>query len=122
MLELVAIFVFLASLCGMVWMFVLKLPVLASLPRTTPVLQEEGGNTTPSFFARIKARVTAFPLVKDFSFELLLQKILSRFRILALKIESKTGKWLEALRKKSQENNKPKENDNYWEELGKKDK
>lgn len=122
MLETIAIFIFLASLSGIVLMFILKMPLLAVLPKTTPVFEEKGENAIVAFFTKIKERVKTFPLIQNFSFEILLQKVLSRFRVLALKIESKTGRWLEALRKKAQENNKPKEDDKYWDQLEKKDK
>lgn len=95
-------------------MFVSKMPALAELPRTTPVLEE--GKT--SFVAKLPGGAKILSLVKNFSFELFLQKILSRFRVLVLKIENRTAGWLEALRKKSRENGKHKTDDHYWDELG----
>jgi hypothetical protein len=57
-----------------------------------------------------------FSLWKDFSFEIFLQKILSRIRILTLKTDNKTSTWLQRLREKSQKD-KVKEEDNYWERV-----
>ena len=56
--------------------------------------------------------------VKDFSFESLMQKVLSKVRVLSLKVENKTANHLHQLRKSSQKKNGLGD-ENYWKELKK---
>jgi hypothetical protein len=69
------------------------------------------------FFAKIKK---IFGKIKKNlklpSFEIFLQKILSKIKILSLKIETKSEQLLRKLREKTQ---KKKENEKYWQELKK---
>ena len=120
MLDLLAILVFSASLGGMAVIFLRKAPLLASLPKTTPVFETKV-NPLQKLWAAVIARLKNLPPFKDFSPELFLQKILSKFRVFVLRIENQTAHWLEALRKKSQRNNNGQQNDQYWEKLDKKD-
>jgi hypothetical protein len=55
---------------------------------------------------------------KNFSLELLLQKILSKVRVLVLKIDHKTSTWLQMLRERAKRKNTL-EKDNYWKRLKK---
>lgn len=57
-------------------------------------------------------------IFKGFCFEILLQKILSKARILILKTDNKTFSWLQKLKEKSQKK-KFDANDNYWEKVRK---
>src|SRR3989338_7893172 len=120
MLDLLAILIFFASLSGMAVIFFRKAPLLASLPKTTPVF-EVRQNLLWKLWTTLVVKVKNLPPFKDFSSEMLLQRVLSRFRVFTLKAENQTARWLEALRKKSQQNNRVKENDHYWEKLEKKE-
>ncbi len=112
MAELIAVIILICSVLGMGVILFLKIPVLTEMPEIqTQVHSEE-------FLKKIKNRFKNIPFIKSFSFEKFLHKILSRFRILTLKTDSKIAVWLQKLREKSQENKK-KERDNYWEELKK---
>ena len=51
---------------------------------------------------------------KSYSIEILLQKVLSKIRILSLKAEKQTSFWLQKLRERPM---KEKDNDKYWQEL-----
>lgn len=55
---------------------------------------------------------------KNFSPELLLQKILSKVRVLVLKMDHKTSTWLQALRERAKRRSTI-EKDNYWKKLKK---
>ena len=102
----VALLIF--SALGMALMVFHKIPVLVEL---NP--QEARG----SILGRLKQGVKKNGLVKTFSSsELLLQKALSKFRILTLKTETKTSAWLAELRQKSIEEKK-KFKDDYWKKL-----
>jgi hypothetical protein len=53
---------------------------------------------------------------KKFSLEMMLQKILSKVRVLVLKIDHKTSNWLQALRERAKRKSTV-EKDNYWKKL-----
>lgn len=55
---------------------------------------------------------------KSFSFEKLLQKMLSRIRVLVLKIDHKTSDWLQKLRERAKKRASS-EKDDYWQKLRK---
>jgi len=90
-----------------------KLPILAGLP----LVQEKKFNLK-SILLKLVEKIKALPFLKDFSFEMFLQKVLSKIRVLTMKTENKTFTWLSQLRKRAQDNHS-KENDTYWEELKK---
>ena len=90
-----------------------KMPALCKLPE-----RDLGFNFRSSLTDGIKWGMKRIPVIKNFSYELYLQKVLSRIRILTLKTESKTGHWLERLRQKNFKKNQT-NNDNYWDELRK---
>ncbi len=120
-LEIIAIFSLATSLVGMLMIFLQKAPVLKALPET--MTATEGGKRFFSVFCeKAKFKIKNLPLLKSFSFVVFLQKILSKSRVLSLKLESKIASWLEALRKKSQANNSKKpetESNHYWQDLQK---
>ncbi|MBU4351092.1 hypothetical protein KKH63_02055 [Patescibacteria group bacterium] len=110
--------IFFGSLIGMLVIFYSKAPLLANLPKTSPVFETRKRVLT-NFLETAKERIKSLPFLKGFSFEILLQKILSKVRIFTLRTESRVSGWLESLRaraKKKDEDKKVK-NDNYWEKL-----
>lgn len=111
MIVLIATIILGISFLGIIWILFRKIPVLLSLP-VAPAKE--------SFFFKRFQKIKKINPFKNFSYEIFLQKILSKIRILSLRAENKTSGWLQKLRQKSQ-NKKEKENnnDNYWEELKK---
>lgn len=109
MLELIALVVFIGSLIGIVIIVLQKIPVLLELPETSP---------TPFNWKELLIKIKNLLPLRDFSFEIFLQKILSKIRILTLKTDSKTSNWLQKLRERTQKK-KFGENDNYWEKVKK---
>ena len=108
MVELIAVSILIICISGIAVIMYRKIPVLVQLSET-PIF--------PNFkskIQKIKEKIKNFKSFKVSSFEILLQKILSKIRILTLKIESKTSSWLQKLRKKSQTK---KENDQYWQKI-----
>jgi len=110
MAELIALFVLICSFLAMATIVVRKIPALTQL-KEMPT----------SFGLKIKIQKLAGKIkfsryLKIPSFEILSQKILSKIRILTLKIENKTENWLQKSREKTQ---KKKENDKYWQKLKK---
>ena len=108
MLELIAVIILVCSLIGMGVIIFRKIPVLLTLPEIS--LQRE------SFISKIKEKLKKLNPFKNFSYEVFLQKILTKIRILSLKTDNKTFNWLQKLREKSKKE-KIKENDSYWTEL-----
>ena len=90
-----------------------KLPVVAGLP----LVSEKGFDFKPVLL-KLAEKIKTLPFLKNFSFEMLLQKVLSKIRVLTMKTENQTFTWLSQLRKRAQENHN-KENDTYWEEVKK---
>ena len=89
-----------------------KLPALTQLPE----LRERSVETLAQ---NQSVRSFKLPGFKPISPEMVLQKIISRFRVFILKTDSKTSNWLENLRQKSQKNLT---DNNYWKELKKRGK
>ena len=88
-----------------------KIPVLNELPETEVEVERIG------ILRRLKHKVKHNGTVKSFSSkELLLQKTLSKFRILTLKTDKKTSNLLAKLRQKSIENKK-KFSEDYWKRI-----
>ena len=82
-----------------------KIPLLIQLPKT-----EMASN---HLFLRLKNKIQFWQLMKNIPLESFLQKLLSKVRIITLKLERKTALWLESLRKRSLKQ-KNLSNDNYW--------
>lgn len=112
MMVLIASIIFGGSVIGMGTMLYQKIPALVKLSEV--VEKDEKKN----LILVIKNKVKEIDFIKDFSYEMFLQKILSKIRILTLKTDSKTSNWLQKLREKSK-NKKVLDDDKYWDELGK---
>lgn len=117
MAELIAIIILTSSLLGMGVIILRKIPVLARLPET-PRVSEGPWVKIQKACLFVGGGIKTLPGVRGFSYDIFLQKILSKIRVLTLKTEHKTGAWLEKLRQKScQKNNHS--SDNYWKEIKK---
>ena len=112
MVELFATIILFGSLLGIGMILFRKIPDLIELPEAPTRFNFK--KTLLNF----KGKIKVLNPLKNFSSEVFLQKILSKIRILALKIENKIANYLQKLREKSQKK-KAKENDNYWKELKK---
>ncbi len=109
MIVLIATIIFFIGFMGMGVIVIKKIPVLVELPET-----EIKG---PRIFGKHRHKIKNNGTVKSFSSkELLLQKILSKFRILTLKTDKKTSNLLAKLRQKSIENKK-KFSEDYWKRI-----
>lgn len=108
-IELIFLIILVASFLGLAVILWRKASVLRTLP--------EPASTLPDLLiAKAKEGSKNIPVVKDFSYERYLQKILSKIRVYTLKTDSKTSGWLERLRQKNnQKNHSP--NDDYWDKL-----
>ena len=109
MIELIFIIILVLSFIGLGVILFRRMPDLVKLP-------EPVGDLRKVVILRVKEKAKGFPGIRNY--ELYLQKILSKFRVLTMKTENKTGGWLEKLRQKQNKNNGS-HNDSYWEELKK---
>jgi len=111
MIELIFTIILVISLIGIGVILFRRMPDLVQLPDQPIEFQKV-------MVLKIRQGVKRLPGIKDFSYEIYLQKVLSRIRVLTLKTDSKTSGWLERLRKKQNQEN-GNNNDKYWEELKK---
>ena len=109
MFELIFSIILICSLAGMGVIVFRKIPVLLELPETVP---------SQFNWKELLIKIKNLLPFKSFFFEVFLQKILSKIRILSLKTDSKTSSWLQKLREKKQRK-KFGEDDNYWEKVKK---
>ena len=116
MIELIATIILVGSLLGMAVILFRKIPVLVKLP------DYNSSNTLVSLPVKwcknLKEKIKNISVFKSFSSEIFLQKILSKIRVLSLRVENKIASRLQKLREKALKK-KNLENDNYWEELKK---
>ena len=116
MMELLALIILIGSFLGMLIIFIRKIPVLITL---SPEIK----TSKPNIFVTLKDRALERRPFKSFSFEIFLQKTLSKIRVLALKIDHKIANYLQKMREESRrKKEKEQGNDNYWDELKKKAK
>ena len=110
--EIIASILLFVSFFGLLFVIAPKLHQLSALPSKSSSFKD--------LAKQLKTKVEQSQVVKPlFAPELLLQKLLSKLRIYSIKAENKSGKWLEELRKKSQEKRQQFSED-YWKQLKKK--
>ncbi|MBI2449925.1 MAG: hypothetical protein HYV47_00140 [Candidatus Nealsonbacteria bacterium] len=110
MLEIILALLSFFSLLGIGFILFKKIPSLLELP----------GDDFPKWpiISILKKGVKSIPGSQKFDYELYLEKILSRVRVLTLKTESKTGNWLTWLRQRRNGHNGH-SNGEYWDKLKK---
>lgn len=109
MIGLIAATILIGSALGIFVILFRKIPILIEAPKTIekPLLTD--------WWQRLKENIKNLPPLKSLSSEIFIQKVLSKTRILTLRIENKIANYLQKLREKAQK----KHNDNYWQELKK---
>jgi len=110
--ELVAIIILFGSFLGMAAIISRKIPVLAELPEVPARAIRK------DTLSKLKEKIKVLNPFKSFSYEIFLQKLLSKIRILSLKTDNKTFNWLQKLRERAQKK-KTEKSDTYWEEIKK---
>ena len=103
---IIAIILF-VSLIALTVIILRKIPLLLQLPETGPFRF-----SWKEWLS--KAKESSF--LRNFSFEIFLQKILTKVRLLTLKTDNKTSNWLQRLRARGQKKNND-ETDNYWQQI-----
>jgi len=110
--ELIAIICLIFSLGGIGVILFRKIPILVELPEIIERPKKE------NLIFTLKKKIKEINPFKDFSYDIFLQKLLTRIKILTLKTENKTSTLLQKLREK-QKSKKIEEDDNYWDEIKK---
>jgi len=106
--ELIAIIILFGSLLGIGVILVRRIPTLKELK--IPEKAEA------SFFSKIKGKIKKISLFKADWQNIFLQKLLSKIKVLSLRIETKTSQLLQKIREKAR---KRKEDEKYWEKISK---
>jgi hypothetical protein len=101
MLNLIFLSILIFSFSGMFFIFLRKVPLVLAFefPKESAI-------------SRFKKKVKELNPLKNFSFEIFLQKWIARIRILSLKVDNLTFNWLKKLREKQK-----KKLDDYWEKI-----
>lgn len=110
MTELIALIILIGSFSGIAIILFRKIPILSTLPEFD--IQPETATS------KLTKRIRDIKPLKDFSYEVFLQRMLTKVRILSLRTDKKTFVWLQKLRENAQKK-KISENDNYWQEVKK---
>ena len=103
MWNLIFLLVFIFSFFGMLFIFLKKIPLILSFefPKESAI-------------SKFKRKIKNLNPLKNFSFEIFLQKWIARIRILSLKVDNLTFNWLKKLREKQK---KKQQQDDYWEKI-----
>ena len=94
MINQISLAVLIVSFSVLAYLLIKKAPLLIELEE---ISSKRMGNP----FLKIKEKLLEVSFVKNFSWNTVLQKVLSRTRIIVLKIEGKIGDQLHFLRKSS---------------------
>ena len=105
-----ALAIFISSFLGILYILFKKIPDLTALPERA-LNKVSLKEIFSAGFEKIH--------IKDFpaklSFDIFLHKILSRVRIIILRLENKINKWITTLRERTQQKNI--KGDNYWQKI-----
>ena len=112
---LIASTILVLSAAGLMYVVGKKFPLLATYPA------QEEGSSPREMAQKVVSKIQDSKALQLASPDMILQNLLSKTRIVAMKTESKTGQMLERMRKESKERNgNPKFSDDYWKKLKKK--
>ena len=93
MIEIILLTIFISSLLGMGLILFKKIPLLLEL---SDVPAPKG-----YLASKVKESIKRLPGSEKINYELYLQKLLSKIRILTMKTEGKTENWLTRLRQRA---------------------
>ncbi|MCP6719416.1 MAG: hypothetical protein KJI71_04240 [Patescibacteria group bacterium] len=111
--EVLGLIILFGSSLGLGTIILRKVPTLNELPESAN--EGEGESLRLMLKGKIKG---SFEPYQNLSYELVLQKILTKIRILSLKTDSRTSNLLQKLRENAQKK-RIVEDDNYWKEVKK---
>ena len=102
--------VLLGSSMGIGTLVFYKIPILVTLPKFSIKKKKK------SYFSKFNKKIKKINPFRKFHYEIVLQKVLTKLRILSLKTDNKLLSWLRDL-KETNKKRRTRENDNYWEKV-----
>ena len=108
MVELIVTIILFIGFIGMGVILFRRIPVLAEL--SLPEIKK------PGVLEKLREKIKNNGTLKPISGELLLQRILSKIRILTLRTDKKTNTWLKKLQQRSLKK-KSKFSNDYWKKI-----
>lgn len=112
MLEIILASFSIFGLFGVGLILFKKVQIIAGMPEA----ELSKISLVSTFKDEVRKGLRKIPGAEKFDYELYLQKMLSKVRVITLKAEGKTENWLERLRKRRNGHN---HDSSYWEELKK---
>jgi hypothetical protein len=120
MIDLILAIIFLGCTISIGAIVARKMPALAQI-KSLPQIAEQKTGWSAAIRLWIVLRLKQVPLfrewLKDFSYTNFLQKLLSKVRVMTIKLENKTGSYLEKLRLQAKEKQEAAVSDNYWSDI-----
>jgi hypothetical protein len=120
MIDLILAIIFLGCTLSIGAIVARKMPALAQI-KCLPQVTEQKAGWPAAIRLWIVSRLKQVPLFrewfKDFSYTNFLQKLLLKVRVMMIKLENKTGFYLEKLRLQAKEKQEAAASDNYWSDI-----
>lgn len=120
MTDLILLIIFFGCTLSIGMFVAKKLPTLEQMPESAQIKKNQVplSRSLRIFCLSIVNRIPMLgEWVKDFSYITFLQKLLTKIRILILKLENKTAFYLEKLRTHASQAKETADNDNYWSDI-----
>ncbi len=113
MINLILLIILLVSLIGIFVIIFRKISVL------TQLTEQDLGVGEPGLFGRVTSKIRGNKIGKLIPNELFLHRILSKFRVIVLRIETKIASWLNRLRQRSIKKDIEKKDlkNDYWQKM-----
>ena len=113
--ELILQIILFTSFIGLGVIVLRKIPALGVLPEEN---FSSFSKTKQIIALKFKERIRKLNLLKDLSYEMILEKVLSKTKNISVKFESKMSNLLVEAKENTRQK-EVRENDNYWEDLKK---
>jgi len=115
MLELIVLIILIISFCGMISLFVFKMPIL----KTLKPIKEKTSFRIKTREQLKRALSVIYQAPTDIRWDIFFQKVLSKIRVLALRAENKSSSLLVRMRRESRQKKEQElDNSDYWQEVG----
>ena len=115
MLELIVLIILIISFCGMISLFVFKMPIL----KTLKPIKEKTSFRIKTREQLKRALSVIYQAPTDIRWDIFFQKVLSKIRVLALRAENKSSSLFVRMRRESRQKKEQElDNSDYWQEVG----
>ncbi|HOX29601.1 MAG TPA: hypothetical protein P5080_00800 [Candidatus Paceibacterota bacterium] len=120
MIDLILAIIFFGCTISIAAIAARKMPALEQIERQPQISENKigvAGQARHWVVLRIKQAPLFKKWFKDFSYTTFLQKLLSKVRVMMIRLENKTSAYLEKLRVQAKEKQEAAVNDNYWSDI-----